>query len=919
MSSLPTRISGLLFAAIWATSFILFGLSSWDVANGQVEEEQKRVDVPLVDETVVFEEIDGLLAVEAEHCFQQTSVSPRRFYLTTKQSQPEVSPDGDPNHVGGASNGAYLEILPDTRRTHGDKLTHGQNFSPQPGKQAIVSYKVKINNPGRYYVWARAYSTGSEDNGLHVGINGTWPASGQRLQWCAGKHSWRWESRQRTKEEHCGVRHGIFLDIAKPGVHTIHFSMREDGFEFDKWLMTTDRNFKRPDDVGPPSRVASNAKVPQFEFVKAPPKPVEPIADPAHKTPTAKPSPTKSVSELPLVLPRGNNGDGSISFGGELKTWHKVTLSMQGPYAHEHDNQPNPFTDYGVWVTFTHQGGTTYHVPGYFAADGNASESSAQSGTVWKAHFAPDLPGEWRYTITFRKGKNSAFEFAPESLSRVETLDGKTGLFLVTESDKTGRDLRSHGRLQYVGKRYPRFTKTQKYFLKIGADAPETLLAYRDFDGTKANKKNIKLKSYAVHRNQHFQPGDPTWQNGKGKGLIGAIRYLSNKGCNAFSFLTYNAGGDGDNVWPFVHRDDKLHYDCSKLDQWGIVFDYATTRGMYLHFKLQETENDDHTKGAKGKLNFVPESLDGGELGVQRKLYLREMIARFGHQLALNWNLGEENTQSKRQQIQMINFIKKMDAYQHLIVVHTFPQQQEQVYQKLLGNKSNLTGVSLQNSHINATHRDTLKWVKTSEKSGKPWVIAFDESGSAAHGVCPDLGYRGFDGKDAEGKYIYTEHEVRSCTLWGALMAGGVGCEYYFGYKFDENDLHCEDWTSRDRSWDYGRIAINFFHDHKIPFWDMNNHNSLVGNLKDGNDRYCFAKPGEVYVIYAAKSQTSFPEIQLDLTEVAGQYSVHWFNPRSGGKLLNGNQTSVSGGQQVSLGQPPEAPLEDWVILVRKK
>ena len=34
--------------------------------------------------------------------------------------------------------------------------------------------------------------------------------------------------------------------------------------------------------------------------------------------------------------------------------------------------------------------------------------------------------------------------------------------------------------------------------------------------------------------------------------------------------------------------------------------------------------------------------LDEGELGPERKLYYREMIARFGHHLALEWNLCEE-------------------------------------------------------------------------------------------------------------------------------------------------------------------------------------------------------------------------------------------------------------------------------------
>ena len=63
------------------------------------------------------------------------------------------------------------------------------------------------------------------------------------------------------------------------------------------------------------------------------------------------------------------------------------------------------------------------------------------------------------------------------------------------------------------------------------------------------------------------------------------------KASNVISFLPYNAGGDGDNVWPFVNRDDKLHYDCSKLDQWRIVFEHAQQQGMYLHFKLSEREN----------------------------------------------------------------------------------------------------------------------------------------------------------------------------------------------------------------------------------------------------------------------------------------------------------------------------------------
>jgi hypothetical protein len=223
-------------------------------------------------------------------------------------------------------------------------------------------------------------------------------------------------------------------------------------------------------------------------------------------------------------------------------------------------------------VHFTHSSGEpSYVVPGYFAADGNSGNSSAESGTQWKAHLSPDKPGRWNYTVSFSQGSNAALD-KTRTAQKLTTYDGRQGTFEVAATDKTGSDLRGRGRLTYVGKRYLQFAGSKEYFLKAGADAPETLLGYADFDNTIAGKPDkVPLKTWAPHV-QDWENGDPTWKDGKGKGLIGAVNYLSNKGCNAFSFLTYNAGGDGDNVWPFVSRNDKFHYDCSKLDQWGIVF-----------------------------------------------------------------------------------------------------------------------------------------------------------------------------------------------------------------------------------------------------------------------------------------------------------------------------------------------------------
>jgi hypothetical protein len=377
--------------------------------------------------------------------------------------------------------------------------------------------------------------------------------------------------------------------------------------------------------------------------------------------------------------------------------------------------------------------------------------------------------------------------------------------------------------------------------------------------------------------------------------------------------LTYNAGGDGDDVWPFVEREDKFHYDCSKLDQWGIVFDHATTRGLYLHFKLQETEMDDNRLGEHSEERVVPESLDGGKLGPERRLYCRELIARFAHNLALNWNIGEENTQSTEEVRDMARYLHDTDPYQHHIVIHTFPGQQDKVYPPLLGKQSELTGASLQNSWSQA-HQRTLKWVTESAKAGKPWVVANDEQNPADMGVPPDPGYAGHSGKAVQGGKPYTLHDVRTLCLWGNLMAGGAGVEYYFGYKLPQNDLVCEDWRSRDQSWEFCRIALDFFRDHKIPIAEMKNADSLVGNVKNDNSRYCFAKAGEIYLVYLPNGGST----ELDLADASGEFSVQWFNPRAGGALESGPVAKVRGAGRVSLGQPPVDADQDWLVVVRK-
>ncbi|MEX2558780.1 MAG: DUF5060 domain-containing protein, partial [Pirellulales bacterium] len=197
-----------------------------------------------------------------------------------------------------------------------------------------------------------------------------------------------------------------------------------------------------------------------------------------------------NLSGSPPVQPRQADGMGAVEISGELKQWHKVTLTLDGPFAHELDDNPNPFTDYRLAVTFRHESGSpAYCVPGYFAADGNAAATSSQSGTKWRAHLSPDKPGRWHYAVSLAKGTRIAASDAKGEPAK--PFDGRTGAFTIAPTDKQGRDFRAKGRLQYVGKHYLRFAGTGEYFMKAGADSPETLLAYDDFDGTRSGQPGV--------------------------------------------------------------------------------------------------------------------------------------------------------------------------------------------------------------------------------------------------------------------------------------------------------------------------------------------------------------------------------------------------------------------------------------------
>jgi len=58
--------------------------------------------------------------------------------------------------------------------------------------------------------------------------------------------------------------------------------------------------------------------------------------------------------------------------------------------------------------------------------------------------------------------------------------------------------------------------------------------------------------------------------------------------------------------------------------------------------------------------------------------------------------------------------------------------------------------------------------------------------------------------------------------------------------------------------------------------------------------------------------------VELDLTGAAGSFGVKWFNPRTGGPLIESSTRSVRGGGKIQLPEPSTEPKEDWLLIIRR-
>ena len=560
------------------------------------------------------------------------------------------------------------------------------------------------------------------------------------------------------------------------------------------------------------------------------------------------------------------------TLSGEMRQYHKVTLTFESSTTYSETN--STYEDIRMDVTITSPSSKTYVVPGYFAADGNAAESSATSGNKWRVNFNPSETGTYSYVASFRTGNDVAVNGGGSPAE----FNGESGSFSINATNKSGDGFRAKGKFGVVDAYAARFPNGDYYF-EVGADSPETFLEYSDFDATSANNTYSEVAN-------NYASGDPSWKGGRGTEIIGAVNYLANQGMNVHYFLTNNITGDGNKAYPFPNAASFKIYDVSKLSQWEIVFDHMYNKGIALEVVLLETEN----------LNWFEdqEGVSRQNLSNSRKIYYRELMARFGY-LNVIWNIGEEANWSRggdqysaAQIEQAAEYIEELSPYDDLIAVHNGPSSDFSIFPQLaaLAGTTSLTSISMQGNHNDEDHGngEIANLRDLGDADGRKLVVRYSEP---------------FSGSGDPNLETWTND-----ALWASICAGSVGIHYYAG---GGGDITGDDYTDYAPYFQRMEHAKDFLEDNDVPFWNMEANNNAVSNgfLLSEQDGY--------HVIFLKNGGTATVDLVGN-----GDYDVKWFNPRNGGNLLNGSTLSVPSGNNISIGSPPNSASSSWVVLLRK-
>jgi hypothetical protein len=169
---------------------------------------------------LAFQESGGRLTMEAERAQQ----------IIPRSGQDWVPGSGQSGFAGSG----YVEALPATGAGYD---TGYVTTSPE------LVFRARFATPGTYHVWVRGAAPTTSDDSVHAGVDGTGPASADRISGFGTGWTWR----RTTMDGNSPAT----LSIPTAGIHTIHLWVREDGVKVDRVHLTTSTSSTAPSGSGP--------------------------------------------------------------------------------------------------------------------------------------------------------------------------------------------------------------------------------------------------------------------------------------------------------------------------------------------------------------------------------------------------------------------------------------------------------------------------------------------------------------------------------------------------------------------------------------------------------------------------------------------------------------------------------------------
>ena len=658
------------------------------------------------------------------------------------------------------------------------------------------------------------------------------------------------------------------------------------------------------------------------------------------------------------------------AFTFEVEATREFSAAATGSFG---SADPNPWLHVRLNVYFDHPGlREPIRVPGYFAGDG----TGGGTGRIWRAHFTPVLQGTWTVAASLEGAQN--VNAAPDSsFASLLGISAYEPLLEVLPAPSQAPGFASLGFVRWDrrGQYFGYSADGTRRFVQCGVGSPENFLGYAGFqDAQDGNSSGGEvccchqacfedcrrtvcqgsgdgapnfLHRYANHE-ADWRPGDPDWsangQSEQGRGIIGAINYLADDcGTNSMYMMLMNLGGDGKDTHPFLTNGGggdcpqegsnfdpghTLNYHIARLEQWRTVFEHANAKGMMLQLFLAEQE-------ACNIRWFGPHSSDGGprnHMSIYRRLYMKQMVAHFGHLLAIRWNLCEENRSTATcannascgpaatpltpqftagELDEMARWIAQWDANDHPIGVHTTPND-IRVYEELLALPEFpfwLTATSLQIHGEGGTgdvYEDVIR--NTQQAFGSagfaPPVIN-DEQGSPSKGLSAE--------GNANAPSFSTADDRRRRVLYDVLLSGGQ-VSYYFGYYHPAEgggDLRTEDFRTRDRALHQLGFARKMME--SIRVWEhVDSDGALSGATPTsnfGDPEVSFARNGSSVAVFypglGGPSGMASEGGELDLRQFPNiTYRLKWYDPDRMVELSSG--PTIRGGAIVPIALPAE-------------